>query len=527
MRKPTLIDRAIASVAPLHAAKRMAARAQYEALSVADMAHKPETSPVRRFWNVLSRDARRDTLPQLGFDRAASRELVRTNAIAAGLMRTNVDRIVGTGLALVAQPDAKVLGWTPEQATQWKARTQAEFSMWSDAQECDLHGELNFYELQALVLRSVLESGDSFTLLPDGSASSTNPYRLKVQVLEADRVGNPGGEMDTSNMAAGVRLNKKTGAPDAYYVLDKHPGAGLFTLGEGGGQWVERVAKSGRLRILHHYHKRRPGMVRGVPYLAPVVDCIKQLGRYSEAEITAAVISAYLTVFIETPTGDPAPPFAGDEAPEGSLDVALGQGAVVGLAAGEKANMINPMRPNPNFQPFIEGVIKQIGVALGVPFELILKQFNASYSASKAALLDAWIYFRGQRYWLANSFCQPVYETWLAEAVATGRIAAPGFFRDPLLRWAYTRAAWHGDSMGSIDPQREVAAYRSAIEGRLMTQERATWELFGNDWNGIFDQMAQEQSRMAAAGILPVPKAGAAAPQQTQKPDNDKDEENA
>lgn len=332
--------------------------------------------------------------------------------------------------------------------------------------------------------------------------------------------------MDTANITAGVRLNKKTGAPEAYYVLDKHPGAALFTLGEGGGQWVERVAKSGRLRILHHYHKRRPGMVRGVPYLAPVVDCIKQLGRYSEAEITAAVISAYLTVFIETPTGDPAPPFAGDEAPDGNLDVALGQGAVVGLAAGERANMVNPMRPNPNFQPFVEGVIKQIGVALGIPFELILKQFNASYSASKAALLDAWIYFRGQRYWLANSFCQPVYETWLAEAVATGRIAAPGFFRDPLLRWAYSRAAWHGDSMGSIDPQREVAAYRAAIEGRLMTQERATWELFGNDWNSAFDQMAQEHARMAAAGILPVPKAGAAAPQQPQKPDDGKDEEN-
>lgn len=188
--------------------------------------------------------------------------------------------------------------------------------------------------------------------------------------------------------------------------------------------------------------------------------------------------------------------------------------------------MVNPMRPNPNFQPFVEGVIKQIGVALGIPFELILKQFNASYSASKAALLDAWIYFRGQRYWLANSFCQPVYETWLAEAVATGRIAAPGFFRDPLLRWAYSRAAWHGDSMGSIDPQREVAAYRAAIEGRLMTQERATWELFGNDWNSAFDQMAQEHARMAAAGILPVPKAGAAAPQQPQKPDDGKDEEN-
>ena len=159
--------------------------------------------------------------------------------------------------------------------------------------------------------------------------------------------------------------------------------------------------------MLHHFMKKRPGMVRGVPYLTPIVDCIKQIARYSDAEIMAAVISAYLTVFIETPTGDAAPVFAGENAvvPVAG-DVQLGMGAVVGLMPGEKANVANPSRPYPNFAPFIEGVSTQIGMALGIPRELLIKQFNASYSASKAALLDAWVYFRGVRYWLANSFCQ-------------------------------------------------------------------------------------------------------------------------
>lgn len=523
--KPNLLDRAIATVAPLHAAKRLAARAQFSALSDGGMSDIGGKSAVRRYWNVTSRDARGDTLPTLRFDRAASRDLAKNSAIAAGILRTNTDRIVGTGLALVSQPNAQILGWTPEQATEWKARTQAEFSLWSDANDCDLYGEQNFYELQALVLRTVLESGDAFTLLPDGDKSATNPYRLKIQAIEGDRVANPAGSPDSANQAAGVKLNTKTGKPEAFFVLDSHPDSGVYTANRGKGQWIDKLGKSGRKRILQHYHKRRPGMVRGVPYLTPVVDCIKQISRYSEAEITAAVISSYLTVFVESEAtgGDPAPPFAGEEAKEeeGVMDIALGQGAVVGLAGGEKANMVNPTRPNPNYQPFIEGVIKQIGMALGIPFELVLKQFNSSYSASKAALLDAWIYFRGQRYWLANSFCQPIYETWLSEAVATGRISAPGFFRDPLMRWAYTRAAWHGDSMGSIDPQKEVAAYSAAVENRFMTTERATWELFGEDWNEIFNQMAQEQSRMEVAGIKPVPKAGAAAPDTKPKEDTE------
>ena len=151
-------------------------------------------------------------------------------------------------------------------------------------------------------------------------------------------------------------------------------------------------------------------------------------------------------------------------------------------------------------------------MALGIPRELLIKQFNSSYSASKAALLDAWIYFRSVRTWLARSFCQPVYETWLSEAVATGRISAPGYFSNPLMRWAYTRAAWNGDSMGSINPKDEVAAYAAAIEARLMTHERAEWELFGSDFNDTFDQKKAEHDQLAAANMLPVPKAGAAAP---------------
>jgi hypothetical protein len=158
------------------------------------------------------------------------------------------------------------------------------------------------------------------------------------------------------------------------------------------------------------------------------------------------------------------------------------------------------------------GVLSQIGIALGIPRELLVKQFNSSYSASKAALLDAGIYFRTVRTWLARSFCQPVYETWLSEAVASGRILAPGYFTDPLIRWAYTRAAWHGDSMGSINPKDEVAAYSAAIDARLMTHERAEWELFGSDFNDTFDQKKAEHDQLAGANMLPVPKAGAAAP---------------
>lgn len=522
-----LIDRAIATVAPLHAQRRLLARASLTAFQALEPSVSPlnapglsggGSTPARRTWFPRARDARADTLRDLPFNRAASRELVRTSAIAAGAVQTNCDRVVGTGLALVSQPNRQVLGWSADQAAEWKAKTQAEFSLWSDSTDCDQESTLNFYAKQNLQLRAMLESGDCFTLLPAGKRTSSQPYALRLQSIEADRVGAPGlSDWQKRDEAGGVRLDPATGAPKAYHLYDDHPGA--WYAGAGGygkGVWVDRVGATGRLRMLHHFQKKRPGMVRGVPYLTPIVDCIKQITRYSEAEIMAAVISAYLTVFIETPGGEAAPVFAGDAmaVPDGG-EIGLGQGAVVGLAPGEKPHTVNPSRPNPQFAPFVDGVMTQIGMALGLPRELLVKQFNSSYSASKAALLDAWVYIRGMRYWLAGSFCQPVYETWLAEAVAIGRIAAPGFFTDPLLRWAYTRAAWPGDSMGSINPKDEVEAYTRAIDARLMTREQAEWQLFGTDFNQTFDQKADEIKRLAAADMLPAAAPGAAAPQQT------------
>lgn len=473
-------------------------------------------APLRRaIWMPVARNADADTLRTLPLQRAQSRELARTHPIAVGAMGTYLDRVVGTGLALVAAPDRRVLGWTVEQAAEWKTTVQAEFSLYADSTECDIRRTATFYALQRLVAGARAESGDCFTVLPDGAPTATMPYRLRLQVIEADRVGNPANAQDTAQVAGGIRRDPN-GAPTAAHVYDQHPGTILPTTRDRwAGTWVDYLGpRSGRRRILHHWQPTRPEQTRGVPWFSPIIALLKDLDTYTDAEIKAAVVSAFLTVFITNNSGNAAPVFGMTDAAVAAAagEVQMGPGAVVGLAKGEDVEVADPTRPNPAFEKFVEAILVQIGMALSIPFELLLKRFNASYSASRAALLDAWVYFRTQRTWLANSFCQPVYETWLAEAVALGRITAPGFFTDPLLRWAYTRAAWHGDSMGSINPKDEVAAYRDAIDGALVTHERAAWELFGTDWTSTIDTSIAEHDRLDDAGLLPPPKPGAAAP---------------
>lgn len=543
MTSLNLIDRALLPIAPTVVARRVKSRMQVNAMTAAASTMQASTPGAgggtggsgagSRWWSLFARDARADTLKHLTTQRAASRELYSTNAIAAGAINTDVERVVGTGLALVASPHRGVLGWSEDQAQAWKANTQAEFSLWADSTDCDWAGEQNFYQLQALVKRSAKTSGDCFTLLPMAERTRMQPYGLRLQVIEADRVGNPMGATDSADLAGGIAFSN--GRPLSAYVYDTHPGSTSWWGGARfSGQAIRFVGDTGRRHLLHHYHKQRPDQPRGTPYLAPVIDLIKQIGRFTESEITAAVLNSFFTVFYESGTSNGGNPLgdaalasheaSGSGQPDGAdhgdeSEVALGMGAMVELPPGVKANFADPKRPNPNAEGFIHMLVGLIGMGLGVPRDLLLKQFNRSYSASKAALLDAWIHFRVERAWLSLSLCQPVYETWMTEAVFLGRIQAPGFFADPLLRWAYTRAAWPGDSMGSINPKDEVAAYTAAIDARLMTRERAEWELGGTDWNETFDQKLAEHKRLAANGLLPIPKAGAAAPQASNQPE--------
>lgn len=50
------------------------------------------------------------------------------------------------------------------------------------------------------------------------------------------------------------------------------------------------------------------------------------------------------------------------------------------------------------------------------------------------------------------------YEEFITEAVARGRLQAPGFFLDPAIRAAWCGTEWYGTAQGQIDPLKEAKA---------------------------------------------------------------------
>lgn len=519
-----LIDKAFETFAPVHAVKRAAARKTLKVLNTGySDGGASHTKNALKGFTAKSTSPVYDIEANLGTLRSRTRSLYMTSPLSKSAINTIKTNVVGGGLKLKARVDYELIGITEEQANELEAQIEREFTLWADTAQCDALGVNNFYELQALFLLGQLMNGDGLCLRKYERPTFNMPYGLRLQLIEADRLctplttgfpigGNPsyvewGVNPDNNNeIYSGVEIDNN-GKVVAYHFCNQYPTAqnvGRFLPLE----WtrIETYGRETGLRnVLHMFEAERAEQRRGVPVLAPVIEALKQLTRYTDAELMAAVISGMYTVFIrtETPTEMPYDTAIPDEEliEQNENDYQLGNGAVNMLGLNESIQIADPKRPNTAFNPFVDALCKQIGSALEIPKELLLKEFNSSYSASRAALLEAWKMFRERRELLANAFCQPVYEMFLTEAVANGRIKAPTFFTDPLIRRAYCGADWSGPAPGMIDPVKEVNAAILRVQNGFSTREEETIGLTGGNFIKNAKQLKRENELLDEAQI--------------------------
>lgn len=446
--------------------------------------------------------------------RQRARMLYMAAPIATSAIKTNRTNVVGVGLRLKSRINREALGLSPEQAEAWQKQTEREFALWAENKRaCDATGMNNFYGLQQLALISWLLSGDCIGVLKQYKVDRLLPYSLRVHLIESDRIATPG------NYGTGTSVNYTTGKnPDngntiydgvevdsngavvAYHVRSSYP----FEVGASTTTWARVLAyqeHTGLPNVVHVVECERPDQYRGVSYLAQVIEPLLQLRRYTESELMAAVIESFFTAFIKTeaPTDenpfnqvDPDPP--GE--PSGPNEYSMGPGQVNVMEPGEDVVFADPKRPAGGFDAFVTAICSQIGAALEIPADLLLKKFNASYSASRAALLEAWKAFKMRREWLADDFCRPIYEVWMSEAVARGRIYAPGFFDNPAIHAAYLGSEWLGPSQGQLDPTKEITAEILACSEGFSTHEQSTIRLNGGQWDANVEQLLRENEKL-------------------------------
>lgn len=455
--------------------------------------------PSLKAWNPRSYSAKSDLEMNLKTLRDRAKDLATNSSVGAAIIQTLTTGVLGNGLKLFPTPKFEILGLTAESAREWSKKAQLEFELFAQNLYCDFYRRNNFYEIQRIALESSLADGDSFCIFRR-NFSRGSPYSLRLQLIEAQRVSNPadkGAGVSTveillpngNTIVNGVEVDK-SGRLIAIHVSNKiwdEP----TTTAELTWQRVKVFGENYR-NVLHICKDTRPEMYRGAPLLSPVVETLKQVSRFSEAELSSAIIKSFFSLFFtqENTNFD-----LNQILPSDELDLTqykLGAGTLNALPRGVKVDSVETKNAQSTFDVFFNNFVKQIGAAVGLPFEVLLKNFQSSYSASRAALLQAEETFKERRAGFIQDFCQPVYENFLAEGIALGRIDAPGFFEDPLKRFAWSNADWRRAIMPSIDPLKSANAAKVLIETGISSREIEATKL-GNAFEVVRADLESER----------------------------------
>lgn len=499
------------------------------ATSMPTGAHVAASGTAKEFanWDTSHGSADADLLPDLATIRSRSRDIVRNNGIASGAIQTLQDNVVGAGPKLIAIPDYRALGITPEQAEQWAQTVQSRFRAYFETTEIDASEKLTGPAMSTHIFRNGMVNGDAITL-PLWIPRQGSQFATRFQVIESDRLCNPDNTADTDKLRGGVEIDR-FGRAMAYHIRTVHPGDRLGFIFDISGKWQRIPARTdwGRQRVLHHHDSERAGQTRGKPILAPVLAPIRMLDVYHRTEMQAAAVNAFIAAFMET---NVPPEMVGEMLGADPTDerfqnyvemqnqyVAPIRGAaIIPTMPGTKITPFAPARPADAFGPFTSAIARHIGVGLGLPPELLMKDFSTTnYSSGRMALSEAFRFFLGRRRWMQDLWLNPMYQLWLEEQVASGMIEAPGFYEN---RYAWCRAKWIWPGRGWIDPVKEAQAAEKRLVLGLSTLADECAEQ-GADWEDVQQQRAREARVLKQLGLPPVGTPAAQPPQPQQMVD--------
>jgi len=453
---------------------------------------------LRSSWLPGGGSADEDLLPDLPDLRERSRDLVRNDGTAAGIVTTMTSNVVGTGIIPQSNVDMESLGIDETTAEDFQRKAERCWERW--VPHADAGNRMSFWEIQNLIESQILQNGEVI-IIPEMIDEPGRPYFRALNIIESDRLETPSDLRSNKNIRSGVEIGAR-GEPVAYWIRKTHPGDITYTEKRmsTSENFIRYEAKNkyGQWNVWHRYWIKRPGQTRGVPFFAPVINKFKDLAEYMEAELVAQRVAACFSLFIKKTNPYDAAIGRADSTSGTKRLEEMEPGMVEYLAPGEDITSFNPQRPGAQFDPFIEKVLRFIGTGLALPYELVFKDFSkTNYSSARAAILEARKFFKQEQVWLSEKICQPTWEMLMDEAYLRGDIEAKDYFKQ---REHWTRARWIAPGWGYIDPEKEINASITAIENNIssLADECAS---HGRDYEDIMKQRAKEEKLRKELGL--------------------------
>lgn len=486
MTETNALDRAIAWFAPGIAARRARYRqvlAYYDAATPSRL-RKGRSAPGTG--NLAVERAGKNLREQ-------ARYLEQNHDLARGILADLVQKTVGpNGIMCEPQPTMA----DGEIHDVFAGQLLALFKDWS------MHPEVTFQHdwasAQRLLARSWFRDGEVFSQLLAGAVpfldhGTTVPFSLEM--LECDLV-----PLDYSGtgIAQGIECNA-WGRPRAYWTLLQPPGD-IF--GPGVSVLPSQVKRIPADRMLHAKMIDRIRQLRGVSIYATVLQRLDDLKDYEESERIAAKVAASMAAYIKKGMPDQYEPDTSKETgtPEGMRDMKFRPGMIFDdLRVGEEIGTIDTKRPNANLLTYRQGQLRGAASGTGTAYSSIAKSYDGTYSAQRQELVESWAAYATLAAEFTNAIVRPVYEAFVAIAVASGAVKVP---RD-VVPASIDDAIYIAPQMPWIDPEKEMKSWTGSeaavyVSGPEIIRRR------GGSPRDVLIQESRWRRQLETAGIVPV-----------------------
>jgi lambda family phage portal protein len=348
--------------------------------------------------------------------------------------------------------------------------------------ECDFLGRHNFTTLLQLAVTAMLRDGDcGFIIVRDGED-------LKLQSVEADRIGSPYDRTDTDKYIGGINVDDY-GRPVSYTIFTR-------TINN---QYISPTDIPAK-EFIHLFDAARLDEYRGRSAFATALNATRDLQEAIKAEVQAIKYASYQSGVITTESGaaDAGDYFArGNSNDQGQVArlQSLDPGTVNYLGSGEKMEMFKSDRPTGAFGEFIRLIQAHICMAVGLPYGFAFDADKSGPMARMEAAMAERTFLRW-RGLLEGKFLDRIKNIILLDAAARGLIPDSEYLLDG--RWCWPAKV-------SIDYGREANADINLWKAGLKTAGQIYSDM-GEDYEEALRARAKESAMIVSlANEMDIP----------------------
>jgi lambda family phage portal protein len=378
-------------------------------------------------------------------------------------------------------------------------RVEEAWWQWAHKNTCTASGKLDFVRVQNLCVTQLARDGEVLIQL----VNADNAFGFSLKLINCDYLDETYNETrpDGNRVIMSVEVDAND-RPVAYW-LTTPPSDINFTQ----RKERERVRVPAEQMIHAFLIYDDEAQVRGVTWFHAALMDAKNLHGYKEGVIIASRIGANQLGFIEQDAPDDMSGFIGEDGEPITPVIDVSPGSFNLLNPGQKIAQFKPDQPTQNHPAFYKSMLMDLSTGLDVFYFNLSGDMEAvNYSSARVGLREERDIWEGLQDFVSEMICTPIFHAWVKSSWISGALTLNqrefAEIQNPL---------WRGRGWAYVDPQKEVAADRMALESGLTTYTDVL-AAKGVDFLTHLETLKQERAEMKRMDIELTPAEVAGAP---------------